>query len=62
MVLIDFNTFFRYSWFNTKRGGRMKIGFIGVGNMAQAIIKGLVKADQIATTDILVHGAHPANL
>ncbi len=60
-VLIDFNTFFRYSWFNTKRGGRMKIGFIGVGNMAQAMIKGLVKADQIATTDILVHGAHPAN-
>lgn len=36
----------------------MKVGFIGVGNMAQAMIKGLIKAGQIASTDILVHSAH----
>jgi len=36
----------------------MKIGFIGVGNMAQAMIKGLIKAQKITSTDILVHSAH----
>jgi pyrroline-5-carboxylate reductase len=35
----------------------MKIGFIGVGNMAQAIIKGMLK-NGIAGEDILVHSAH----
>lgn len=58
---IDFPPLVRYPWINKKRGGRMKIGFIGVGNMAQAMIKGLVKANQVATADILVHGGHPAN-
>lgn len=38
----------------------MKFGFIGVGNMAKAIISGLVKKD-VAGKDILVHSAHPQN-
>lgn len=38
----------------------MKIGFIGVGNMAKAIIKGMLKADYNGN-DILVHSAHVAN-
>ena len=38
----------------------MKLGFIGVGNMAKAIISGLVKKD-VAGKDILVHSAHPQN-
>ncbi|WP_353989392.1 pyrroline-5-carboxylate reductase [Pediococcus argentinicus] len=38
----------------------MKIGFIGVGNMAKAIIKGMLKADYNGN-DILVHSAHTAN-
>ncbi|GEP20011.1 pyrroline-5-carboxylate reductase [Pediococcus argentinicus] len=38
----------------------MKIGFIGVGNMAKAIIKGMLKADYNGN-DILVHSAHAAN-
>ncbi|KRN18384.1 pyrroline-5-carboxylate reductase [Secundilactobacillus similis DSM 23365 = JCM 2765] len=36
----------------------MKIGFIGVGGMAQAIIKGLLKTGNVAAQDILVHSAH----
>ncbi|HBO48091.1 MULTISPECIES: pyrroline-5-carboxylate reductase [Pediococcus] len=35
----------------------MKIGFIGVGNMAKAIIIGLIKAG-VSGTDILVHSGH----
>ncbi len=38
-------------------GVNMKIGFIGVGNMAKAIIKGLLKSG-FESTDILVHSAH----
>ena len=36
----------------------MKIGFIGVGGMAQAIITGLLKQAQLAPSDILIHSAH----
>ncbi len=36
----------------------MKIGFIGVGAMAQAIIQGLLKAQFVPSQDILVHSAH----
>ena len=36
----------------------MKIGFIGVGAMAQAIIQGLVNAKFVPNQDILVHSAH----
>ena len=32
----------------------MKIGFIGCGNMAQAMIKGIVEAKWIQNEDILV--------
>lgn len=36
----------------------MKIGFIGVGGMAQAIITGLLKRGAVPATDIFVHSAH----
>lgn len=36
----------------------MKIGFIGVGAMAQAIIQGLLNAKFVSPQDILVHSAH----
>ncbi len=36
----------------------MKIGFIGVGAMAQAIIQGLLRAKFVPAADILVHSAH----
>ncbi len=36
----------------------MKIGFIGVGGMAQAIITGLLKQTKLSPSDILVHSAH----
>lgn len=39
----------------------VKLGFIGVGNMAKAIIKGLLNQNVIQATDILVHSYHPAN-
>lgn len=39
----------------------MKLGFIGAGNMAQAIIAGLLKAKAVAPADIILHGGHPAN-
>lgn len=39
----------------------MKLGFIGVGNMAKAIIAGLLKADANLAKDINVHSAHRAN-
>ncbi|TLQ03967.1 pyrroline-5-carboxylate reductase [Pediococcus stilesii] len=38
----------------------MKIGFIGVGNMAGAIIKGLLK-NGTDGQDVLVHSAHQSN-
>lgn len=38
----------------------MKIGFIGVGGMAQAIIKGLISQAQVKPADILIHSAHAA--
>jgi len=37
----------------------MKIGFIGVGGMAQAIIGGLLKAKTFAPSDIIVHSHRP---
>lgn len=39
----------------------MKLGFIGAGNMAQAIISGLLKAKVLAPADLIIHGGHPAN-
>ncbi|MGF2384262.1 pyrroline-5-carboxylate reductase [Lentilactobacillus otakiensis] len=39
----------------------MKIGFIGVGAMAQAIIQGLLNAQFLPAQDILVHSAHKAH-
>ncbi|ORN24426.1 pyrroline-5-carboxylate reductase family protein [Lentilactobacillus parabuchneri] len=39
----------------------MKIGFIGVGAMAQAIIQGLLNAKFVPAENILVHSAHKAH-
>ncbi|WP_125705624.1 pyrroline-5-carboxylate reductase [Lacticaseibacillus daqingensis] len=39
----------------------MKLGFIGAGNMAQAIIDGLLKAKALAPTDIIIHGGTAAH-
>ncbi|WP_262316055.1 pyrroline-5-carboxylate reductase [Lacticaseibacillus parakribbianus] len=39
----------------------MKIGFIGAGNMAQAIIDGLIKTGTVAAADIVIHGGTPAH-
>lgn len=39
----------------------MKIGFIGAGNMAKAIIDGWVARKTIDTKDILIHSAHRNN-
>ncbi|HAT54083.1 MAG TPA: pyrroline-5-carboxylate reductase [Lactobacillus sp.] len=39
----------------------MQLGFIGVGGMAQAIIKGLIDAQAVAPSEIVVHGAHQAH-
>lgn len=36
----------------------MKLGFIGVGGMAQAIITGLLKQNKLGPSDILIHSAH----
>lgn len=38
----------------------MKMGFIGAGNMAKAMITGLLKA-KVGPSDIAVHSAHRAN-
>lgn len=37
----------------------MTIGFIGAGNMARAIISGLLAKKAIAPTDIVLHGGQP---
>ena len=39
----------------------MKIGFIGVGHMAQAIIKGFLQAKAVEPQDIFLHSAHLQN-
>lgn len=39
----------------------MKLGLIGAGNMAQAIVRGLEKTQTLTGTDIVLHGGHPAN-
>lgn len=39
----------------------MKIGFIGVGNMAKAIIEGILVAGKISSQDIYIHSAHANN-
>ena len=39
-----------------------KVGFIGAGNMAGALIKGLIKAKLYAPQEILVSDALPAQL
>ncbi|MFD1672913.1 pyrroline-5-carboxylate reductase [Agrilactobacillus yilanensis] len=36
----------------------MKIGFIGAGNMAQAMIEGLLTA-KVPSSELLIHSAHP---
>lgn len=39
----------------------MKIGFIGVGSMAKAMIKGFVNSKNINSNDILIHSKHADN-
>lgn len=39
----------------------MKLGFIGMGNMAKAIIKGLAQTDALKHTEIYVHSGHLEN-
>lgn len=39
----------------------MRIGFIGVGNMAKAIIEGILVAGKIPSQDIYIHSAHTNN-
>ena len=39
----------------------MKIGFIGVGNMAKAIIQGWLNVKAVVPQNIVIHSAHPAN-
>lgn len=39
----------------------VKIGFIGAGNMAQAMIEGWLKAGVLAPSDIVIHGGTPAH-
>lgn len=39
----------------------MKVGFIGAGEMAKAIISGLLKANQVSGSDIYLHSAHAAS-
>ncbi|PWF99348.1 pyrroline-5-carboxylate reductase [Levilactobacillus bambusae] len=39
----------------------MKIGFIGVGAMAKAIIQGLLNAKTFMPADIVIHSAHTEN-
>lgn len=36
----------------------MKIGFIGLGNMARAIILGILRAKQVTPAEIIVHSQH----
>ena len=36
-----------------KRSGKMKIGFIGLGNMATAMIGGMIKQERVRGQDIL---------
>ncbi|KIS03769.1 pyrroline-5-carboxylate reductase [Paucilactobacillus wasatchensis] len=36
----------------------MKIGFIGVGAMARAIIKGLLASEAVSAEDVSIHSAH----
>jgi pyrroline-5-carboxylate reductase len=36
----------------------MRIGFIGVGNMARAIIDGLLKAGKVSGSDLYLHSGH----
>lgn len=42
-------------------GNEMKIGFIGLGNMAKAIIEGLLQQDAVNPADIYVHSVHVTN-
>ncbi len=39
-----------------------KIGFIGIGNMASAIIDGILKSNQIASNDIFMYNPHPEKM
>lgn len=39
----------------------MKVGFIGAGEMAKAIINGLLKANHVSGSDIYLHSAHANN-
>ncbi|WP_105957010.1 pyrroline-5-carboxylate reductase [Apilactobacillus quenuiae] len=39
----------------------MKIGFIGVGSMARAMIKGFINSRNINSNDILIHSKHSNN-
>lgn len=37
----------------------MTIGFIGLGNMARAMISGLLAKKAVLPTDIVLHGGQP---
>ena len=39
-----------------------KIGFIGIGNMASAIIDGILKSHRIAPSDIIMYNPHPEKM
>lgn len=39
-----------------------KIGFIGIGNMASAIIDGIIKAEHILPSDIFMYNPHPEKM
>jgi len=43
-------------------GSRMNIGFIGIGNMAGAIIKGLIQSKQVASSNIYATNRTPEKL
>ena len=39
----------------------MKLGFIGAGNMARAIINGLIAEQKISGEDVYIHSAHKSS-
>ena len=39
----------------------MKLGFIGAGNMARAIINGLIAEQKISGEDVYIHSVHKSS-
>ena len=46
---------------NAKGEDNMKVGFIGTGNMAQAIIDGLLKKGTVSKEEVFVSSGHFEN-